>query len=452
VIARASRHALLGLAAATTAALAACTASEDTAIGASEHEAQPIDRLIMGQAAGYPADRSLRERLPALDASMAERRKVAWEIVARVLAPTRLATVPGAPASARGKTPYAAARTLPRFQTWYASDDVLPMFDRLFRALPDAQKKARARFTESDLAAVFPWNATMAPSLASFTEERLSARLAELAKPEGVHSLGKDARTLMSPAYVGHLLRSYPEITGCEVAEPGAPGPSAESFAGCLPSEMPVDAAAVKMRWVRGDAPMPTYDTSKAALAKTFARGEFGGGDGTASPDATAIYTMQLTPDTSMRLAAMHVATKELRDWAWVSIWWSPDPDSDFGADRPASITALGGPWKNYKMCVVTAYEEKDMTARTSADDAASWCSNPYLELGAGNAKTNCIGCHQHGGTDETTETVLTPGRFPSQGRLQSRKNFPTDYAYTTSAGLDLAAQMRARIDALTPW
>ena len=30
---------------------------------------------------------------------------------------------------------------------------------------------------------------------------------------------------------------------------------------------------------------------------------------------------------------------------------------------------------------------------------APTWCSNPYLELGPGNAATNCIGCHQHGGT-----------------------------------------------------
>ena len=32
-------------------------------------------------------------------------------------------------------------------------------------------------------------------------------------------------------------------------------------------------------------------------------------------------------------------------------------PNTDFGADRPASIT---GPWKNYKMCVATQYLEGD--------------------------------------------------------------------------------------------
>src|SRR5439155_17222045 len=107
-------------------------------------------------------------------------------------------------------------------------------------------------------------------------------------------------------------------------------------------------------------APLPTYDTSAASLAAKLARGAFGDGDATADPSGDDIYTMQLTPETTMRLAALHVVTKELRDWTWITIWWSPDAGADFGADRPAGIAALGGPWKNYKMCVVTGYAEKD--------------------------------------------------------------------------------------------
>ncbi len=173
---------------------------------------------------------------------------------------------------------------------------------------------------------------------------------------------------------------------------------------------------------------------------------------------------MQLTPDTKTRLVALHIMTKELRDWAWITLWWSPDADSDFGADRPASLT---GPFANYKMCVVTAFAEKDKAPGESfaakhpsladalaatADGPATWCSNPYLETAERAAKTNCIGCHQSGGTRETTETILaSTTKFPDFGRKKVRSDFPADYAFTTEGGLELAAEMRARAESLTP-
>jgi hypothetical protein len=289
----------------------------------------------------------------------------------------------------------------------------------------------------------------MATSLASFTKDRYVARLHELETPEGLHSLGGNGRALMSPSYVAHVLRSYPEIVSCAVPPAGAPPPTATSFAPCLDGEFPTDAAAVKARWMPGGAPMPTYDTSPAALAEKLTRGDFGGGDATADPGATAIYTMQLTPDTTMRLAALHIITKELRDWSWITLWWSPDPTSDFGADRPPAIAALGAPWTSYKMCVVTGYAEKDPA---QAGGPSTWCSNPYLEVGASNAQTNCIGCHQHGGTGASTMSILgAPDAFPDHARTKIRANFPTDYAYTTSTGLDLASSMKDTITALTP-
>src|SRR5690606_27811438 len=115
----------------------------------------------------------------------------------------------------------------------------------------------------------------------------------------------------------------------------------------------------------------------------------------------------------------------ELRHWLWITIWWSPEPNTDFGADRPEAITELGGPWKNYKMCVATDFEERDPdptggypTGPGSLGDALaavhgggspgsptpSWCSNQFIERGAKNAQTNCVGCHQHAGTTLLSE------------------------------------------------
>jgi hypothetical protein len=231
------------------------------------------------------------------------------------------------------------------------------------------------------------------------------------------------------------------------------------TWASCLASAFPLDAAVIKADWRRalGD-PLPTYDTSAAGLARHLGPGgdlDWGAGDGAADPGADRIFTIATDPTTVggpvYRLAALHLMTKELDHWLWVTLWWSPDPDSDFGADRPAAIAALGGPWRNYKMCVTTAFDERDpdprggfgptslglaLAATGAAPGAPSWCSNPYLELGHGNAASNCLGCHQHGGTGVGVDQILgDPDGFPALGRTQLRDNFPADYSWALDAG-----------------
>jgi hypothetical protein len=459
-----------GVLGAVTLALAAGCAAVQGETGSHEQEVQPIDRMLIGRASGYPADKTLHERTSAFESSMAERRKAAWKIVEKVLEPVKIATEAApAPASepSSNEGPATAALELPRFQTWYSRDDILPMFDHLFRGLSPDEQLARAPFSVNAIDEVFPWNATMAMSLPSFTKERLEARKRELATAEGVASLGKGSRVLMSPSYVSHLLGSYGKIVDCNRA-PRALGPApgeTGSFAPCLSGEFPVDAASIKARWMPSSSPIPTYDTSATALAAKLKGGTFGDGDGKASPDEKSIYTMRLNATATSKLVALHIMTKELKDWVWITLWWSPDPDSDFGADRPAS---LKGAFANYKMCVATAFSEKDPAPGksfaygqpslaaaldvTAAEGPSTWCSNPYLETQEHAATTNCIGCHQHGGTGETADTVLEdPKRFPDFGRTKVRTSFPTDYGFTTDGGLDLASEFRARIEALAP-
>jgi hypothetical protein len=423
--------------------------SDDT--DTDRQNAQALDRYLLGQATSYPADPPVRGRAETLAASMKKRRQAAWAIVEKVLEPVPIVT----------PTPQGDDIHLPRFHTWYSREDFLPMFDQLFRSLSNADKIDRSPFPESSIARIFPWNAARAPTLASFTQEKLEQRLLEIAQPQGANSLGGDGRALMSPGYVAHVLRSYRQSVEC--APP--PGTDAGTFAPCLAGDFPLDAVAVKTRWMPGHSPIPTFDTSAGSLAEKLASGTFGEGDGQADPGPEDIYTMRLAPESTVRLTALHIMTKEIRDWFWITLFWSDQPDADFGADRPES---LRGPFRNYKMCVTTAYEEHDPApgaafsaqhpslaaalSTAAAAGPATWCSNPYLETAELAAKTNCIGCHQHGGTSETTGTILgDPVAFPDSSRAQVRHNFPADYAFTMHGGLDLAAEMRARIEALTP-
>jgi mono/diheme cytochrome c family protein len=84
--------------------------------------------------------------------------------------------------------------------------------------------------------------------------------------------------------------------------------------------------------------------------------------------------------------------------------------------------------------------------ALTVVQNEQSWLSNPYIEHGRGNARTNCIGCHQHGGStvgyDLDSDGIMDPfdlemviqneGLFPANGRSEIRSVFPADYLWST--------------------
>ncbi|MBL9013616.1 MAG: PPC domain-containing protein [Myxococcales bacterium] len=228
----------------------------------------------------------------------------------------------------------------------------------------------------------------------------------------------------------------------------------------CLDGEMPRDAVLVKADWRRqlGSETIPIFDTSANRMKSRFASASEWVSDGVAGPPSDQIYTAIIASSGArFRLPALHIMSKELDHWLWITLWWSASPNTDFGADRPAS---LAGPWKNYKMCVATDYLEGDPDPRggqpgTLGDSLAAvsggagtptWCSNPYLELGPGNAQTNCIGCHQHGGTDTSPETILT---MPHRGSTRVRNNFFTDYLWAVrgGGGDDLSATVQAEVD-----
>ncbi len=503
------------------------------------------DRKIVGPAAPYVADLGLAARDEELRTSIAARRRVAWEIVGRVLAPVPLA-------EPRLASTFGGQPTIPAWHTWYAQDDFERMFKKLYRDLGAAGRSALAPI---DPAAGFAWNAIALDEIPEWPEQRYLDYLATIDTSEEASGTGNVSRVGYSPGAMAHLLRSYPKQFACRKAAEPAPyeddpvregnpvtqreslevercawrvlGPflaadgevvvtsrgtgdadlyvrrgaapevtafdckstgdaSTETcrvdgagpvyvavFGGgsatasvdvevayvsadvrdptCLDGEMPRDAVIIKADWQRvfpGEL-MNVYDTSGPRLTQRLEGMNTWSPDGGASPPATDIYTVTVPfTQSRFRMPALHVMSKELDHWLWITLWYSPDPDSDFGADRPAAIAALPGPWRNYKMCVTTGYLEGDpdptggftgtlgaalAAVHRRGTDAPTWCSNPYLEEGAGNAATNCIGCHQHGGTTLTAESILA--NTPLFGTTRIRNNFFTDYLWAVKGG-----------------
>ncbi|MBX3186118.1 MAG: hypothetical protein KF819_03845 [Labilithrix sp.] len=449
---------LLGIALAlSVAAAAGCSATAEDDTEEQEGQLRPLERKAIGKARDYPADKSMRGRLSELQSSQKARREVAWKALARSLAPVKIAD----PTKVDGKQ-----ATVPLFRTWYGKDDFERMFGKIYADLPTEDRKARKAFSAADAKRAFEWNAT---SLGASSDQDYFDRIQKVENDISVQGLGGNHRVAYSPGFFTHMLAEYGTLFEClpklsSIKADDAP-PSATNFAPCFNKEFPIDAALVKMSWHRanfGDErlPMPTYETDASTLAAkmkgTSEGGAWGKGVGKADPGESEIYTVRMSDGTRFRMPALHLVTKELRDWLWITIWWSDTPDEDFGADRPEEIKKLGGPWSHYKMNVAVAFDEKDPDPRGGFDGSLgdaiaatyagvgkpSWASNPYLEKGPLNAQSNCIGCHQHAGTDESTESILADQtRFPEASRTKVRQNFPVDYTWAlTSAPERLAS------------
>lgn len=457
-------------------------------------------RKLLGVAARYPADATLAEHEAALATDMGLRRAAAWAVVQRVLEPVPLLGLADGSAPADGTAPIP---TVPRWQTWYGIEDIKRMFIELERRLGPVGRGERRAFSAAELDQIEAWNAGAADrsnrwpleryldyvkKLGLCPEDMDADACARLQQSQFSGAAAGTARITYSPATVRHLLENYGPLLDClevlgelPLSESASDVDGADdgNFTYCFEREMPVDAVLVKAQWVRVDfgRKLPTFDTDAAALAARIgpaASADWTTPDRETDPGPDAIYTTRLKNGDVYRLAGLHVMTKELRHWVWTTLWWSDVAAVDFGADRPQAFAALDPVWSRYKMCVVVDYLEGDpdpashfaatpslAAALAVPRPGASWCSNPYVEHGRGNARTNCIGCHQHGGSlagpdgdgdgrpdPFVLERVIdSETLFPDNGRAKLREVFPTDYLWSTLRVDDVAHTMAHEVE-----
>ena len=440
-----------------------CEDSRPASLGRTSAALSVVDRSLVGSPARYVADPALPAREPELVRSLRARRAAAWEIAARVLAPVSLPAGLGAPDA-----------ELRTWQTWHNEDDLTRIFRRLYAGLSPEERATRAPFSGDAIAEAWSWNDGAVADFDAWSAERLAAYRSAIDSSAEVAGVGGIARVAHAPATSLHWLESYGEVLACRRSdlppEPDAPPAATDAGSGCsaTPPLMPACLAGqfapssvlVKASWARLDAGAPVYafDTSAASLADKLSASsgfDWGPGDRAVSPGEDEMYTLQLPNGNRFGLTGLHIMSKELEHWVWVTLWWSDAPDEDFGADRPDEI---GAPFDHYKLCSVVWFDEGDDTpgggfasdapslaaalaSTGSGPGAPTWCSNPYIERGAGNAATNCIGCHQHAGTTLSTEEVLAAHDPASgTGRRQSRSSFPADYVFALRRGDDIGA------------
>src|SRR5438445_12453806 len=112
------------------------------------------DRKVIGGVAPYDADPTLAQRDDELRTSIAARRQVAWNAVAKVLQPTAL-TEPKLAANFGGVQP-----TIPAWHTWFTGDDFDRVFRKLYRDLGPAARRAHPPLDATTVDAGFQWNTT----------------------------------------------------------------------------------------------------------------------------------------------------------------------------------------------------------------------------------------------------------------------------------------------------
>jgi len=440
-------------------------------------------RKLAGVAAPYEADLTLLSQTDRLISEMGYRRQVAWDIVARVLDPVPLLGLADAAASNEDLVlPEGEIPEVPRWQTWYGVDDFKRMFRYLYEGLTPAERAQRVPFTDQEIDDAFTWNADALDRSERWPLDRFLKYASELgacdpglSESDCANSLQSNfsgssagnARIGYSPSTMRHLLQNYGPILDCmrDLSTLSFLQPRADegNFSYCFEQEFPADAVLFKAQWIRADfgRTMPAYDTDAKGLERVAGPssvGDWADGDRQVDPSPAQIVTIKLQNSDTYRLAAFHIMTKELRHWTWITLWWSDTPDSDFGADRPQKIRDLDPVWSQYKMAVTVDYNEFDPDPASWFSEQPSlaqaldvvkgpltWSSNPYIEHGRGNAQTNCIGCHQHGGStvgfDIDADQVLDPfdldavianeSLFPNKGRGQMREIFPADYLWS---------------------
>lgn len=455
-------------------------------------EASPEGRLLIGRGKDYvPIQADSQQLFDRLEASMVERRRVAWKIVEDMLEPQ--------PLTVNGVT-----YQVPLWLTWYegaqsdvseANNEVGVKIRLYFHELALCRADPNCRKTNEELAREVVADSTNKNLVRTLRTDNFEQRLRQFddgAAPVAGH-VGQGF-TLFSPSFVEHVLAQAKGIEQC--LEPAnakraeAPPRSPTQFSHCI-DEFPRSAVMVKTEWIEFDQGGRDNDTSAGAMRTLLGQNDRAWPMPRTVPlNERNIYSVRATDGSTYALRSIHFSTKDTREWTWISLWWSPRPNEDFGADRPASLARYNDRvWSNYKMCVTTAFEEKDpapwrafetshptlaaalkstheaLAAQTEAapyDRVTSWCSNPNIENHINNQKTNCIGCHQFSGAvnqntalqrDQNGPTLFfdtlqlvrgggppVPAEFrrayaanyPQMGRARIRKNFPADFAWST--------------------
>ncbi len=287
---------------------------------------------------------------------------------------------------------------LDHWQSWYAIEDLQQIFRHLYEKLGKQGRKNRADFTAPMLAEALIWHSTKQFASPSWDVERWSRWLDLHQREDQRRAIPGMNKILMNRPALLFILNSYKALARCY-----------RETDSCEVGELPAGSALLKTAWRRsGDgfsvALYPTHDLLPQLAADQWtSRAD-------TQPKAEEAYTIHSLSGQTFHLVGMHLMLKwqQKKEWIWSSLWYGDDEGArDLAADRPSEFR-----FPRYRLCSLGSMDDDwAHVAANSWPDAiqnfredlvkaqlSNWCSNPYLEIGPSNQKTNCAGCHQHAG------------------------------------------------------
>lgn len=280
-------------------------------------------------------------------------------------------------------------RRFAKWQTWYSKEDLQRVFRIAYQRLSIEERSLRRALSVAEIEAALSYHDREQFLEASWNQSAFERWLARYEGEEKAQAIPGLNKVLMNQTALLALLLNYSQIDACyRLLSQTMP---------CKNFQMrfPRGSAFMKTAWrrgqVEGDFAVPLYQTDDLLIQMTADEWQ---SHGSVIPLSTEAMRMQTPTGQVFHLAGVHVVLKLDTLWLWSSQWLD-----------------VGEPRANYRSCAVMGFKPLALAenggfeaevSRVEALTGSSWCSNPYLEGGQHNHKTNCIGCHQHAGVPWT--------------------------------------------------
>jgi hypothetical protein len=398
-----------------------CGADQTTSRLAASREA----RYLLQAPEKLPDDFWMALKNPALGQDYLLQRQVGWSFWAEML---RL-------------LPRASQSNFMVWQSWYSREDLQRIFRYLYEQLGAEGRRMRRPLSDADIQAGFLWNDQLQFKQAEWDTQRFEQWFASFDTDEKKRSIPGMQKILFNQVALNFILRNYRRLEICQKER--------QRQSPCEDLAWPEQAVFLKTSWRRSEQGflVDRFATHAGALAQQWEKAQWTA-DGRYEPAAEESFAVRLPSGQKFHLTGLHASLRLDQNWYWTSLWLGQGATADLSSDQGET---LGSPWNNYRLCSVDAWYEplRDQmidtnwpapiaaTARLLIDKKLyNWCSNPYLEPGPNNHKTNCTGCHQYAGFNWTQQDFRQ--RLTDDLRSlvdRSSEPGPADFVWSLYAG-----------------
>ena len=352
-------------------------------------------------------------------------RRMAWDLWTHLLAPA----------------PQRVAHPFLIWQTWYSREDLQRIFRYLYERLSRKDRWDRRLFTPLEIQQGLDWNDRSQFQDSGWSTSRFDRWLSTFDTDEKQKSIPGMQKILFNRTAMTFILEQYPALEQCYRQR--------QSLKICSDLSLPDQSVFLKTAWRRSEDgfTLEFFPTDVDSLRQQWQE-EHWTADSKGEPQFDETFAIRTQSGLKFHLVAMHATLKVAGQWFWSSIWLGRDPAKDFSAEQPEQWLK---PWISYRMCSVyglhAPLREQSIESSWPADliriaqelqtlAEPNWCSNPYLEPGINNQKTNCSGCHQFAGLNWNQQEFKRRLTTDLPSLIQpSPVNGPSDFIWSLFVG-----------------